>query len=395
MQVKISPEERMSMEKKSKTAFLTVLLALVLSVSCGIKKEKPAEETLAYGEDVLQELQIDGDAASRFAGMALNCIEKEYPNKPSHVMNNEDEVLSPQALHPAFYGCFDWHSSVHGHWLLVRILKMFPDLPETEEIKAALHRNLAAENILQEVSYLRQPGHRSFERTYGWAWLLKLVEELHTAIDADSQIWRDNLRPLEDEIVQRYIDFLPKQTYPIRTGVHPNTAFGLAFALDYARTVQNEALENLIVQRSLDYFLGDVSCPAAWEPGGEDFFPPCLMEADLMRRVMAREEFIPWFMEFLPQLKEGKPKRLLESAVVTDRSDGKLVHLDGLNLSRAWCMVSIGRILPKNNSVRQTLLQAAHSHAKDALANIQSGDYAGEHWLASFAVFLLTSMEIP
>jgi hypothetical protein len=337
-------------------------------------------------------LKLDMAKASKFAAMALKCIEQEYPNKPSHVMNNEKDVLSPKAQHPTFYGCFDWHSSVHGHWMLIRLLKIFPALPEAAAIRAALNRNLTAVNILKEVEYLGQPSRESFERTYGWAWFLKLVEELYHWNDPDGKKWLKNLAPLETAIVKRYIDFLPKQTYAIRTGVHPNTAFGLAFALDYARTAKNETLEKLLVERSLFYYSHDTDCPAGWEPGGEDFFSPCLMEAALMQRVLKKEEFIRWFHAFLPQLKKGNPgplRRLMEPAIVTDRSDGKLVHLDGLNLSRAWCMKRIAAALPKGDRAREHLLKAAQLHAEDALKNIHSGDYAGEHWLASFAVYLL------
>lgn len=335
-------------------------------------------------------LTITREVAAKFALMALNCIEKEYPNKPSHVMNNEEEVWGPKAMHPAFFGCFDWHSAVHGHWMLIRLLKKFPDLTESQRIRNALGRNLQKNHILREVEYFQQKERKSFERTYGWAWLLKLTEELDGWDDAQGREWRKNLQPLEQEIVNNYLNFLPKQTYAIRTGVHPNTAFGLAFALDYARKVQNLQLEKIIIERSKNYYNEDESCPASWEPGGEDFFSPCLMEADLMRRVLENDAFYRWFDKFLPELKKEEPEILLEPAVVTDRSDGKLVHLDGLNLSRAWCMKHIAAALPAKNPSREILIKSAIRHARDALNNISSGDYAGEHWLASFATYLLT-----
>jgi len=335
-------------------------------------------------------LPLDQALAEKFAAMARRCIQKEYPNKPSQVLADEKDILSPSAQHPAFYGCFDWHSSVHGHWLLVRLLKLFPDLSQAKEIRAALNRNLCKENIEKEALYLEKPDNKSFERTYGWAWLLKLVEELHGWDDPDGKKWRQNLVPLETRFVSLYLDFLPKQTYPIRTGVHPNTAFGLAFALDYARQVGNTGLEALLVKRSRDYFLADKDCPAGWEPGGEDFFSPCLMEADLMRRVLDAKEFYAWFSGFLPGIKSGQPEILLHPAMVTDRSDGKLVHLDGLNLSRAWCMKHIAGALPAGDPAREALLKAYLIHAEDGLKNVGSGDYAGEHWLASFAVYLLS-----
>lgn len=337
-----------------------------------------------------QEIILNKEMASQFAGMAMRCIEKEFPNKLDHVMNNEKEVLNPRVLHPAFYGCFDWHSSVHGHWMLIRLLKKFPDLPEAAAIRAALNRNLSAANVLGEVQYLGQADRGSFERTYGWAWFLKLVEELYPWDDPDGKTWLKNLAPLEQAMVKRYLEFLPKQTYAIRTGVHPNTAFGLAFALDYARTAKNKQLEDLIIQRSLYYFSKDTECPVEWEPGGEDFFSPCLMEADLMQRVLKPEEFVRWFHAFLPGLGEGKIDSLMEPAVVTDRGDGKLVHLDGLNLSRAWCMNRIAAALPKKDKARGLLLKTARVHTEDALKNLHSGQYSGEHWLGSFATYLLT-----
>jgi hypothetical protein len=332
-------------------------------------------------------------AGSHFARLALKCVAKEFPNKPEHVINDARDVQSPKDLHPVFYGCYDWHSSVHGHWMLVRLLRTFPNLPESRDIRRALDENLTAENISVEVNYLKQPNRQSFERTYGWAWLLKLAEELSLFNDEDARKWSKDLQPLVDALAERYIVFFPKQTYPIRTGVHPNTAFGLAFAFDYARTVNNQRLANLIAERSRTYFANDRNYPASWEPGGEDFFSPALMEADLMRRVLTASEFWRWLRRFLPRLAVGQPRALLHPAVVTDRSDPKLVHLDGLNLSRAWCMRSIAAALPKNDPARKVLVASAQSHARDALAHVASGEYAGEHWLASFAVYLLSTPE--
>ena len=341
----------------------------------------------------LQDFSLTETQASHFAGLALKCVAREYPNKPEHVMNNSADVQRPKSLHPAFYGCYDWHSSVHGHWMLVRLLVMFPKLPQAEEIRKALSANLTAENIRAETAYLQGANRQSFERTYGWAWLLKLAEELSGLSDAEAKSWLRNLQPLLDVLVSRYISFLPKQTYPIRTGVHPNTAFGLAFAFDYARAAGNEKLVSLITERSRTYFAKDANYPAGWEPGGEDFFSPALMEADLMRRVLGAAEFRRWFDRFLPQLARGLPKALVQPATVTDRSDPKLVHLDGLNLSRAWCMRSIAAALPPSDPARKILATSARSHASDALAHVASGDYAGEHWLASFAVYLLSTPE--
>ena len=354
----------------------------------------PAAVPAIFASQMNDGMSFNDKQASHFAALALKCVAREYPNKPEHVINNASEVKSPQALHPAFYGCYDWHSSVHGHWMLVRLLKTFPGMPEAAQIRSALEANLTAENIQAEVAYMKQPNRQSFERTYGWAWALKLAEELQTWNDADGKRWSSNLQPLADLLGKSYRTFLPKQNYPIRTGVHPNTAFGLAFALDYAKTTGDRELEALLDERSRTYFAKDVNYPGDWEPGGEDFFSAALMEADLMRRVMKPREFAAWFHRFLPGVAKGNPEALLSPAVVTDRTDPKLVHLDGLNLSRAWCMRSIARALPANDPARAVLASSAAKHATAALAHVASGDYAGEHWLASFAVFLL-STEAP
>ncbi|MFP4083024.1 MAG: DUF2891 domain-containing protein [Candidatus Aminicenantes bacterium] len=369
-----------------------ILFSLVVSVFSfpGDIKNTALQKPSRSGHEKPEVFKLDQKSASHFAQLALKCIKKEYPNKLSHVMNDASEVQNPASLHPAFYGCFDWHSSVHGHWMLVRLLKMFPDLSQAGEIRRSLAENLSAQNIEREVKYLHQPNRKSFERTYGWAWLLKLAQELRGWDDPDGRKWSKNLKPLAAAIVKRYLDFLPKQTYPIRRGVHPNTAFGMAFALDYSRAAGHNKLEDLLLERSLTYFASDVHCPAAWEPDGDDFFSRCLIEADLMRRVLPPHEFSEWFHQFLPQLAQGQPKSLLEPADVSDRSDPKIVHLDGLNLSRAWCMNGIADALPEDDPVRKILIESASRHAKATLPHIRSGSYEGEHWLASFAVFMLS-----
>ena len=328
--------------------------------------------------------------ASAFARLALKGLQKEYPNKPGHVVNSAADIKSPHELYPAFYGCFDWHSSVHGHWMVVRLLRLFPDLPEKDQIRAVLAEHLTAKNIQTEADYFAQPNRQSFERTYGWAWLLKLAEELKSWDDPGARQWSANLQPLVDTIVARYLSFLPKQTYPIRSGVHPNTAFGLAFAFDYAGAVGHKPLRELIEERSRAYFSSDAGIPARWEPDGADFFSPSLMEADLMRRVLPAADFQAWLRRFLPDLDKGEPKSLFMPATVTDRTDPQIVHLDGLNLSRAWCMRSIAAALPAGDPSRKVLVEAAARHAEAALEHVASGDYAGEHWLASFATYLLS-----
>jgi hypothetical protein len=336
-------------------------------------------------------INFDAKIAAGFAKLALKCVQKEYPNKLDHVMNDSMEVLSPSVMHPAFYGCFDWHSSVHGHWMLVRLLKKYPDMENSSAIRKALNENLTENNIKTEVAYLNNENRKSFERTYGWAWLLKLQEELIGWNDSDGIKWNKNLQPLTDAMVQNYMNFLPKQNYPIRTGVHPNTAFGIGFALDYARKSKNDKFEKLLKERALAYFGNDKDYDPKWEPGGEDFFSPGLMEADLMRRVLIPEKFLKWFIQFMPEI--GRTNNLLMPAVVTDRTDPKLVHLDGLNLSRAWCMFGISSLLSENDPLKKILLTSAKKHAGAGLSNIASGSYEGEHWLASFAVYLLSEMD--
>ena len=315
---------------------------------------------------------IEARDASRFAALALGCVTREFPHKVDHVAL-ERETRSPRELHPAFYGCFDWHSAVHGHWTLVRLWKQFP----RDDVHAVLDAQLTLDNVAAEAAYFT-PARAWFERPYGWAWALALATEVQRTP------WAAALEPLAEVIVERFLQFLPKQTYPVRTGVHANTAFALGLALDHARALGRGELDQLIVDRALAYYGSDVAYPAAWEPSGEDFLSPALVEADLMRRVIPN--FAPWLHAFLP---DGLPASLANPAVVSDRSDPKLAHLDGLNLSRAWCLHAIAAALPANE--RAPYATAADSHAVAGLAHVTSGDYAGEHWLATFATYLLTA----
>jgi hypothetical protein len=333
---------------------------------------------------------LDQASASVFAGLALKGITREYPNKLDHTMNGPEEVLSPSALHPVFYGSYDWHSCVHGHWMLVRLLKLFPGLPEAGEIRATLDGLLTAQGVAAEVAYMEAPSRASFERSYGWAWLLKLAEELDDWDDEDGRRWSGNLAPLAQAMEARYLEFLPRQDYPIRRGVHPNTAFGIAFALDYARAVGHEPLETLLLERTEAYFGADRDYPAQWEPDGDDFFSRSLMEADLMRRTMGPEDFAVWLRAFLPGLEVGQPQSLLTPAEVSDRTDPKIVHLDGLNLSRAWCMRLMAEGLPEGDPLRPILMESAARHAAATLPHIANGNYEGEHWLGTFAVYMLS-----
>ncbi|MFT4031562.1 MAG: DUF2891 domain-containing protein [Siphonobacter sp.] len=327
--------------------------------------------------------------ASHLAQLPMHCISQEYPNKPSHTYEKANEVsLSPQQLHPSFYGCLDWHSSVHGHWMLVRLLKTFPNLPEREAIRALLNSSFQADKLMAEADYFKKYSlAKTFERTYGWAWLLKLDEELSTWNDPQGKEWHAHLRPLTEQIIQLWKTYLPKQTYPNRTGVHPNTAFGMVLALDYARTVHDIAFEKLLVQRSKDYYFANTNAPAFQEPDGTDFLSPSLEVCDLMRRVLTPKEFLPWFNRFMPATGLAN---VMKPPFVSDRTDMMIVHLDGLSLSRTWCMRGIASVLPKTDKRRQQLLDSAYEHISKALPNIANGNYGGEHWLASFAVYALS-----
>lgn len=336
-------------------------------------------------KDQHDQMQLTQEGGSHFAKLALSCIQKEFPNKLGQVLKDKNALKRPKDLHPTFYGCFDWHSSVHGHWMLVRLLKTFPDLPEAPMIRKMLGTNMSAENIQGEVAYLKTAS-KSWERMYGWSWLMKLSEELYDWKDTDGKKWKQNLQPLTDLIIERYLDFLPKQTYAVRTGVHPNTAFGLSFALDYAKKSNHKSLEKMIISRAKDYYLNDTDCPADWEPSGEDFLSACLEEAQLMSKVLPAKEFQNWFKKFLPK---KKMKALTTPAEVSDRSDPKLVHLDGVNLSRAWCIYGLLSYVKKKKN-KKLLTKAAEKHLNVTVPYIASEYYEGTHWLASFAVFALT-----
>ncbi|MEO1625989.1 MAG: DUF2891 domain-containing protein [Bacteroidota bacterium] len=336
-------------------------------------------------QDDKRQLRLTAEGASHFARLALDCLQKEYPNKLNQVLQDSSMLRSPRELHPAFYGCFDWHSSVHGHWMLVRLLRLFPDLPEAAEIRKKLTENLTAANIAGELAYL-EGASKSWERMYGWSWLLKLADELHDWEDADGKGWKKNLQPLADAFAARYLAFLPKQQYAVRTGVHPNTPFGLTFALDYARKSGKQELERVIVQQARQYFENDQDCPASWEPSGEDFLSPCLEEANLMSRILSKDDFNVWFHQFLPK---KQLMTLREPAGVTDRSDPKIVHLDGVNLSRAWCLYQLAPKV-KSIQIRSMMQKAAGQHLQATVPYIASEYYEGTHWLASFAVYALS-----
>lgn len=322
---------------------------------------------------------LDAAAAGRFAELALACVHREYPNKIAHVLNSDGDVRPPRELTPAFYGCFDWHSSVHGHWLLARLARLFPNAAFAERAKAALTKSLTSENLRREVEYFNGPGRATFERPYGLAWLLTLAQELREMESTHSAA----LAPLEAAVVARMSEWLPKLSHPVRGGEHSQTAFALGLALDYARSAKNPEFEQLLLERANSFYGNDTACPAAYEPSGEDFLSPCLAEADLMRRVLPPAEFAAWFERFLPTLPYAP-------LTVTDAADGKLAHLDGLNLSRAWMLNGIARALPERNRRRAALLKLAEAHGEAGLKSVTGEHYEGGHWLGSFAVYYLS-----
>jgi hypothetical protein len=326
--------------------------------------------------------------ASAFARVALANIAREYPNKPEHLLNDASDLQTPRMLHPLFYGSYDWHSCVHMHWLLARLLRRFPELPEAADIRVAFDERFNGASVGAEIAYLRHPSRRSFERTYGWAWLLKLQTELIELAKTDPRAlaWRNMLQPLADVIAERYLRFLPLANYPIRSGTHANSAFGLLFALDYAAATQHIALRKLVATKANSWFGQDRRYPAAYEPGGEDFLSPGLMEAALMLRVVDSCSYVDWWEVFCPA-----PQDLLvwlRPVTVSDRSDPRLAHLDGLNLSRAWCWKMILGQLP--SPLHTQAAASIEAHLEASLPQASGGDYAGTHWLASFALLALT-----
>jgi len=335
-------------------------------------------------------MTLDQAAATRFANLALECVHKEYPNKIAHVLNGDGDVLPPRQLTPAFYGCYDWHSSVHGHWLLARLARTFPEAPFAPRARAALARSLTPANIEAEVKYLNGAGRASFERPYGLAWLLQLGAELREWDDPHAREWAATVAPLETAAVGRLKDWLPKLSRPIRIGEHDQTAFAFGLILDWARVAGDRAVLALLEGRVRDFYLRDRGCPFDWEPNGQDFLSPCLAEADLMRRVLPEAEFAAWLTAFLPGIPTSAESAWLEPAVVTDPTDPKLAHLDGLNLSRAWMLEGIVSALPPKDPRRAALEAAASRHREAGLRAVTGEHYEGGHWLGSFAVYLTT-----
>ncbi|RFU44810.1 DUF2891 domain-containing protein [Paraburkholderia sp. DHOC27] len=331
--------------------------------------------------------QLTSAIASKFARLALDHLTREYPNKLTHALAGPQDVRNPRTLHPIFYGSYDWHSCVHGYWLILHLLTRFPDLPEGPRIVAVVDEHFTDANVAGERAYLDLPHNRGFERPYGWAWLLALAAQIEAVPLAQSTRWRTTFAPLTEAFVERFEEFLPKATYPLRVGTHFNMAFALALTLDFARQTSRASLEALVVETAQRWYAHDVACQA-WEPAGDEFLSPALMEAELMRRVLPPAQFITWFDAFLPALARHEPATLFEPVTVSDRSDGKIAHLDGLNLSRAWCQRSLARALAADDPRQTALNEAAERHLESALAHV-AGDYMGEHWLATFATLAL------
>ena len=362
---------------KSLTAFLTLLALCTMNRELKAQHEAPRD--------------LDAKSVQRFAELALTCLHQEYPNKIAHVLESDEDVGPPRELTPVFFGCFDWHSAVHGHWLLVRLLRLFPKAPFADRARAALAQSFTREKVAIEVRYLSRKQRTSFERPYGLAWLLQLSAELHEwQEDEDARRWAQVLDPLADLAAQRFLEWFPKLSHPIRTGEHSQTAFAMGLVLDWARSRGHQEMAELVADRGRAYYLQDRGWNLAFEPGGQDFLSPGLAEADFMRRILDPESFATWLEHFLPGLPKEANETWFPPAVVTDKSDGKLAHLDGLNLARAWMLEGIHAGLPEEDPRRSALLSAAKDHRTAGLASVTGEDYAGGHWLGSFAVYLVT-----
>lgn len=335
-----------------------------------------------------ENLSLTLESAEKLSLVPLECITTEYPNKLNQVLADSTHLQSPADLHPIFYGCFDWHSSVHGHWMLVRLMNKFPDSDLSKKLKGFVDKQLQVRKVQMELAYFLPKGNKSFERTYGWAWLLKLHAELKRSPFNEEHKWTSNLQSLTDRIASSYKEFLPKLVYPIRVGEHTNSAFGLSLALDYARTVGDTEFELLIIERSKYYYMKDAGCPISWEPSGFDFISPCLQEAELMSKILDKKDFKKWIGGFMPDLLSNEFS--LEPGKVLDRTDGKLVHLDGLNFSRGWCLYGLAAALPKQ---ADNLKSVGDQHVMASMEHVIGSDYMGSHWLATFLVYALEARE--
>ncbi len=368
-------------------AFTALVTCAALVPCCAFAADTAAP--VAAAQRIASEPALDAAAAARFAALALKCLHQEYPNHISHTLNSALDARPPHELTPAFYGCLDWHSDVHGHWLLVRLLRVFPDAPFVARARGAVEQSLTLPNIAGEVSYLHGAGRASFERPYGLAWLLRLAAELHQWDDPDAQRWSTTLAPLESEAAARITSWLPKLHYPIRVGEHDQTAFSFGLIWDWATIRGNAPMRALLSDAAQRFYQHDRNCPLAYEPSGEDFLSPCLAEADFMRRVLAPPAFAQWLSAFLPQIpRHAGATPWLSPGVVTDRADPKLAHIDGLNLSRAWMLAGIAHGLPPHDARIPALLASARAHADASLPVVTGEHYEGGHWLGTYAVYL-------
>ena len=348
--------------------------------------------TFAFAQAPGGQLALDTAQAARFAQLALAGLDREYPNKPNEVLRSAADLQTPRAMHPAFWGHYDWHSSVHAHWMLVRLLRLHPELPEAAAIRARLASHLTAANLRAEAAYFEPRENRNFERMYGWAWTLRLAQELREWDDPQAREWAAAMLPLEQVLRALTIEYLPRLSYPVRTGIHPDTAFALAQMLDYARAVGDAGFETVLVQRARDFYLDDHDYPVEFEPSGQDFFSPGLNVADLMRRVLRPRDFSKWLNRFAPGLRRGRFGAWGRVAVVSDLEDAQIVHLVGLNLNRAWTLRGVASVLDPQDRRRRNIEVAMNAHAAAGLQLVFSGHYEGEHWLASFAVYYLTGV---
>jgi len=352
---------------------------------CGTDARPKSTAALDYPGIIAPEL------AARFSALAMTCIHQEFPNKISRTTETADAIGRPKVIFPAFYGCFDWHSSVHGHWLLVRLLRVGPqdaDWRKTAIVK--LNQSFTPENLAGEVANFARPARGSWERPYGLAWYLQLMTELREWDDPQADKWLEVLQPLEADIVASLKAWLPKLAYPIRLGTHNQSAFAFTLMIDWARATGDTEFEDMIIARAISFHADDVDCPLAYEPSGEDFLSPCLMEADLMRRILPGEAFSAWLAKFMPEIPTDGSGDWLAPGIVKDASDGKLVHLDGVNSSRAWNLYNIARALPETDKRIPSLVAAADIHAREGVAAVSAEHYSGSHWLASFATYLMT-----
>ncbi|MFC7292127.1 DUF2891 domain-containing protein [Hirschia litorea] len=387
-----------------KQIICTLLSAVAISAAACSQQDTPPPETSTTPSPTVQtdhtqqplHLPVPraGVVEDRFAGLALTCLHQEYPNKVSIVLDQDSDSKPPSQLFPAFYGCFDWHSSVHGHWLLTRILTVDPDTPLRTLIIQELDKSFTPENLAGEVEYFSTNGKGAFERPYGRAWFLQLVAELHTSEDPKMQEWRNILQPLEKIIVEQTQTWLKSLAYPIRSGTHNQSSFAFGLMLDYARTIGNSDFEKSLSDSAMRFHENDINCPLTYEPSGEDFLSPCLMEADLMRRIMPQNTFATWLSAFLPDIPEDGSADWLAPGIVLDATDGKLVHLDGVNLSRAWALEGIASALPADDARRASLLASAQLHTEKGIASVSDEHYSGSHWLGSFATYLTTKRGI-